>query len=99
MDRKEFFKPTKRKVILAIVLFVIVFLIPYFKLGGEIFQGGYIRAPFILVIATYLAFSIPDFMVGKVILEIPFYLLSLFILIFITYSIACFADMMLTKKV
>jgi hypothetical protein len=82
MNRKEFFKPTKRKVILAILLFVIVFLIPYFKLAGKIFQGGYIRAPLILIIAIYLAFGMPDFMVGVRFLEIPYYLISLAILVF-----------------
>ena len=84
MNIKEFFKPIKRKTIFTIILFVVIFLIPYFKLAGEIFQGGFIKAPLILIIATYVAFSIPDFMIGVMILEIPYYLIALSVLIFIT---------------
>lgn len=98
MNLKEFFKPTKGKILFAIILFIVIFLIPYFKLAGEIFQGGYIRAPFILIIATYLSFSIPDFLVGIRIFEIPVYLLSLIILIFATYSITCFIYKNLRRK-
>ena len=92
MNQKEFFKPSKRKIVLTIILFIVIFLIPYFKLSGEIFQGGYIRAPLILIIATYLAFSIPDLIVGVRILEIPLYLFALLILISITYSFVSFID-------
>jgi len=98
MQWKEFFKPTKRKIILAIILFIIIFLIPYFKLAGEIFQGGYIRAPLILVLATYLAFGMPDFMVGVKFLEIPYYLLALVVLIFLTYYLTCFIDKKLRAR-
>ena len=95
---KEFFKPTKRKIIYTIILFAIIFLVPYFKMGGEIFQGGYIRAPLLFVLATYIAFGIPDFMIGLTILEIITYLFALLVLIFITYTIICFLVAKLTAK-
>ena len=98
MQGKEFFQLTKRKIIFAILLFLIIFIVPYFKLAGEIFQGGYIRAPLILIIATYLAFGMPDFMVGVRFLEIPYYIISLAILIFLTYSLACLIDKKLKAK-
>ncbi len=98
MDRKKFFKPSRKKIILTIALFIIIFLVPYFKIHGEIFQGGFIRTPLILVVATFVAFIINDFLFVNTFFEIIIYLLALIFLIFITYSLACFINLKLKFK-
>ena len=53
-------KPSKCNVLLSIGIFIL-FLIPVIPISGEIFAGGRIFAPILLVLVMWISFFLNDF--------------------------------------
>jgi|GEM_PF-2690958 len=91
MGFKNFIKPTKKKMITFIVLFIVVFLIPYIKVEdtlnqGLLQQGHY---PIILFFLASLIFFFTDLSNGRFYIEKLSSFLIFIFLFFIVYLVSC----------
>jgi hypothetical protein len=92
MDAKFFLKPTKWKILAFVVLFIVIYCIPYFKVTGYpecqacIFQTG--RYPLIAGFFVQLIF-IQDWLMGNFILNEFIGFAGYLISFVVVYVISC----------
>jgi hypothetical protein len=99
MAWKEFIKINKWKIIIFIILFVLIYLVPYFKAEVDpstvsIMQSG--RYPLIWTFLILLIF-LPDILSGDIIWYEFFGFIIFILSFFVVYLISCFIYWIIKK--
>jgi len=101
MRAKDFFKPTKWKIITFLILFAIIYLIPYFKVEIEpnavsIMVSG--RYPIIsgFIIISLIIFS--DILSGTFVLNDILVFVGFIISFILVYALVCLVVYLIQKK-